>query len=153
MTKNSSEEIPTNLLDMPTKNNQESTLYQMLCELHQNKVTINDEEVPPKIKRVVPSSVLSRVKNFLPKMNEANETLQKDIESGKIEEYNLENVNNCEKVIEMDLSVVPEELDENLEKFLCTNTECTTETEKLADSVTHSAVKRNNLEEKIIEEL
>ena len=60
------------------------------------------ENKKPMISRIGRSSVLDRVKSFLPQIEAANKTvLQEDPEN-----RNLENTDNCSSVIEMDIAFV-----------------------------------------------
>uniref|UniRef100_F6UZJ9 Uncharacterized protein n=1 Tax=Monodelphis domestica TaxID=13616 RepID=F6UZJ9_MONDO len=57
--------------------------------------------------RVEPSSVLERVKNFLPHIEQANKKLREEIASGPPGLFSIENVDDSlEKIIEMDVAVV-----------------------------------------------
>ncbi|XP_043823367.1 NOP protein chaperone 1 [Dromiciops gliroides] len=57
--------------------------------------------------RVERSSVLERVKNFLPHIEQANRKLREEMASGPPDLFNIENVDDSlEKVIEMDVAVV-----------------------------------------------
>ncbi|KAK7878914.1 hypothetical protein WMY93_030848 [Mugilogobius chulae] len=64
----------------------------------------------PQIERVPRSSVLERLQSFLPQMAAANQKLQREIEAGSAEHFDIENVDEAQRVIEMDVALV--ELDE-----------------------------------------
>ncbi|XP_054751196.2 NOP protein chaperone 1-like [Lytechinus pictus] len=56
--------------------------------------------------KVGPSSVLDRVKSFLPQMEVANKQLEERIADGKTVDLDIENVDNCEgPIIEMNLAL------------------------------------------------
>ena len=59
--------------------------------------------------RMQQSNILDRVKNFLPKLISSNEALSSMDEKEK-EKYDIENTDDCEKVIEMDISVVDNDI-------------------------------------------
>ncbi|XP_013881981.1 NOP protein chaperone 1, partial [Austrofundulus limnaeus] len=61
--------------------------------------------------RVPRSSVLERLQTFLPQMAEANKKLIQQIAEAPAGHFDIENVKEAEKVIEMDVAVV--ELDES----------------------------------------
>ncbi|XP_037552206.1 uncharacterized protein C12orf45 homolog [Nematolebias whitei] len=61
--------------------------------------------------RVPRSSVLQRLQNFLPQMAEANKKLMQQIEEAPVGHFDIENVKEAEKVIEMDVALV--ELDDS----------------------------------------
>ncbi|XP_017281790.1 uncharacterized protein C12orf45 homolog [Kryptolebias marmoratus] len=61
--------------------------------------------------RVPRSSVLERLQDFLPQMAEANEKLRRQIDEAPAGHFDIENVKEAEKVIEMDVALV--ELDES----------------------------------------
>ncbi|XP_030829217.1 uncharacterized protein C12orf45 homolog [Strongylocentrotus purpuratus] len=53
-----------------------------------------------------PSSVLGRVKSFLPQMEVANKQLEEKIADGAMEDLDIENVDDCEgPIIEMNLAL------------------------------------------------
>ncbi|XP_077328198.1 NOP protein chaperone 1 isoform X2 [Lithobates pipiens] len=52
------------------------------------------------------SQVLDRVQSFLPQMASANEKLSKEIETCPAGAYDIENVEDQEKIIEMDVALV-----------------------------------------------
>ena len=59
--------------------------------------------------RMEQSNVLDRVKNFLPQLITSNEALL-SMETEEKEKLDIENVDDCEKVIEMNLSVVDNDI-------------------------------------------
>lgn len=63
----------------------------------------------PKTFKMPTSSILDRVKNFLPEMESANQRLSQVTQEEK-EEMNIENVENDDKVIEMNINLVEPEL-------------------------------------------
>lgn len=56
--------------------------------------------------RVPRSSVLERLQSFLPQMAEANEKLKQQLEEAPEGRFDIENVDEAERVIEMDVAVV-----------------------------------------------
>ncbi|KAM4711581.1 NOP protein chaperone 1 [Anableps anableps] len=56
--------------------------------------------------RVPRSSVLERLQSFLPRMAEANEKLKQQLEEAPEGRFDIENVDEAERVIEMDVAVV-----------------------------------------------
>lgn len=52
------------------------------------------------------SSVLERLQSFLPQMAEANEKLKQQLEEAPEGQFDIENVDEAERVIEMDVAVV-----------------------------------------------
>ncbi|XP_075065414.1 NOP protein chaperone 1 [Mixophyes fleayi] len=52
------------------------------------------------------SSILDRVHNFLPQMAQANENLSRDIESSPAGTFDIENIEEEEKIIEMNVALV-----------------------------------------------
>ncbi|MED6286292.1 hypothetical protein CHARACLAT_004499 [Characodon lateralis] len=56
--------------------------------------------------RVPRSSVLERLQSFLPQMAEANEKLKQQMEEAPEGRFDIENVDEAERVIEMDVAVV-----------------------------------------------
>lgn len=64
-----------------------------------------------KTHRLHPNSVLDRVKGFLPHMKQANDDLQEAIEDRGQTEFDIENVEHVDDVIEMNLAVVERDED------------------------------------------
>jgi len=66
------------------------------------------------------TDLMSRLKSFLPKMSEANlamrEKIAEDPEAAA--EFDIENVDECEKVVELDLNLVPDVDATPLHKFM-----------------------------------
>ncbi|KAM4523942.1 NOP protein chaperone 1 [Fundulus diaphanus] len=56
--------------------------------------------------RVPRSSVLERLQSFLPQMAEANEKLKQQMEEAPEGRFDIENVDEAERIIEMDVAVV-----------------------------------------------
>lgn len=52
------------------------------------------------------SHVFDRLQSFLPQMAQANETLKQQMENSPADQFNIESVEEAEKVIEMDVAVV-----------------------------------------------
>ncbi|KAM5171981.1 NOP protein chaperone 1 [Mantella aurantiaca] len=76
-----------------------------------NKLLINSKKnnkdgLCSPIVRVPRSSILDRVQSFLPQMASANEQLSKEIGACPSGTYDIENVEDQEKIIEMDVAVV-----------------------------------------------
>merc|ERR1711874_626188 len=72
--------------------------------LVQNLLTARS--VKPNIGPIEKSSALKQVRSFLPRMAEAEAKLAKDIEQGLKERINIENVQNDERVIEMNIGLL-----------------------------------------------
>ncbi|KAL2621471.1 hypothetical protein R1flu_001676 [Riccia fluitans] len=63
-------------------------------------------KAPPSIGPVPESSVLGRIKSFLPTLDEANRKLFSDIKTNGAEQFNIESVTNAdERYVEMDLAL------------------------------------------------
>lgn len=75
------------------------------------KESKSDSRVPSKIFKVEPPSVLRRVKDFLPKIKEAEEALQKELEAKSPSELDIENVEDAGSYIEMSLAMVETQAD------------------------------------------
>jgi len=73
----------------------------------------SENRVSSKIFKVEPSSVLKRVKDFLPKMKEADEALEKELHVKCASELDIENVEDSAPYIEMSLALIETEEDEN----------------------------------------
>ncbi|XP_068133015.1 NOP protein chaperone 1 [Hyperolius riggenbachi] len=74
-----------------------------------NKLLVNPKQnksAPSPTVRMPRSSILDRVQSFLPQMAQANEKLSKEIETSPSGTFDIENVEDEEKVIEMNVSVV-----------------------------------------------
>ncbi|KAM6918230.1 NOP protein chaperone 1-like [Xenentodon cancila] len=56
--------------------------------------------------RIPRSNVIEKLQNFLPQMAEANEKLKQQIEEVADGHYDIENVEDAERVIEMDVALV-----------------------------------------------
>lgn len=67
---------------------------------------VKQSKIPPKIFKIEPSSVLSRVKGFLPKMKEAEEMLEKEIAAKSTSGLDIENIADGAPYIEMNLALV-----------------------------------------------
>ncbi|XP_071358978.1 NOP protein chaperone 1 isoform X1 [Trachinotus anak] len=61
---------------------------------------------PPQTERVPRSSVLERLQNFLPQMAEANEKLKLQMEGAPAGRFDIEDVEEAQRVIEMDVALV-----------------------------------------------
>ncbi|XP_023360202.2 uncharacterized protein C12orf45 homolog [Sarcophilus harrisii] len=75
----------------------------------QDMLLIGSKGKSPGLKtvRIERSSVLERVKNFLPHIEQANKKLKEEMASGPPDLFNIENVDDSlEKIIEMDVAVV-----------------------------------------------
>ncbi|XP_054608396.1 uncharacterized protein C12orf45 homolog [Dunckerocampus dactyliophorus] len=59
-----------------------------------------------KTERVPPSSVMGRLQSFLPQIAEANQKLKQQMEGSSAAHFDIENVEEAEKVIEMDVALV-----------------------------------------------
>ena len=74
-----------------------------------SKPIINIQSGKQNTYRMQHSNVLDRVKNFLPQLISSNEELLSLNESEK-EKYDIENIEKCEKFIEMDISLVDNDI-------------------------------------------
>ncbi|XP_026182634.1 NOP protein chaperone 1 [Mastacembelus armatus] len=61
---------------------------------------------PLQTERVPRSSVLERLQSFLPQMAEANEKLKQQMEEAPAGHFDIESVEDAQKVIEMDVALV-----------------------------------------------
>ncbi|XP_022605040.1 uncharacterized protein C12orf45 homolog [Seriola dumerili] len=61
---------------------------------------------PPQTERVPRSNVLERLQTFLPQMAEANEKLKQQLEVAPAGRFDIENVEEAQRVIEMDVALV-----------------------------------------------
>ncbi|XP_041636432.1 uncharacterized protein C12orf45 homolog [Cheilinus undulatus] len=61
---------------------------------------------PLQTERVPRSSVLERLQSFLPQMAEANEKLKQQMEDAPVGRFDIESVEEAERVIEMDVALV-----------------------------------------------
>nr|XP_057934066.1 uncharacterized protein C12orf45 homolog [Doryrhamphus excisus] len=59
-----------------------------------------------KTERLPPSSVMERLQSFLPQIAEANQKLKQQMEGSPAAHFDIENVEEAEKVIEMDVALV-----------------------------------------------
>ncbi|XP_056311087.1 uncharacterized protein C12orf45 homolog [Danio aesculapii] len=75
------------------------------------KLLLNSKGASLKTERVSRSNVLDRLQNFLPQMAQANESLRQQMEEAPAGFFNIESVEDAEKVIEMDVALV--ELEES----------------------------------------
>ncbi|XP_067860696.1 NOP protein chaperone 1-like [Heptranchias perlo] len=60
---------------------------------------------PPRMVRVPRSGVLDKLQSFLPQMAKANEELRKQMETTDARQFDIENIENCPKIIEMNVSL------------------------------------------------
>ncbi|NP_001188341.1 NOP protein chaperone 1 [Danio rerio] len=75
------------------------------------KLLLNSKGASLKTERVSRSNVLDRLQNFLPQMAQANESLRQQMQEAPAGFFNIETVEDAEKVIEMDVALV--ELEES----------------------------------------
>jgi len=73
------------------------------------KLTVIDRP-KPKIYSVAQSSILSRVRTFMPAMQKAQVELYKKMKAEGDESVNLENTEEDERVVELNCGIVPSEL-------------------------------------------
>ncbi|XP_063073200.1 uncharacterized protein C12orf45 homolog [Engraulis encrasicolus] len=64
-----------------------------------------NKPAPLQTTRVPRSSVLDRLQSFLPQMAQANESLKQQMEAAPAEQFDIENTDDAEKVIEMDVAL------------------------------------------------
>jgi len=64
------------------------------------------KQTKPNIGPIGPSSALDKVRSFLPMMQVADIKLAEDIKNGKTDEMNIENVENDERVVEMQIGMM-----------------------------------------------
>lgn len=70
------------------------------------KLLIKPKTNGPQTERLPRSSVLDRLQSFLPQMAEANEKLKKEIDEAPVGCFDIENVSEAERIIEMDVALV-----------------------------------------------
>ncbi|XP_073431233.1 NOP protein chaperone 1 isoform X2 [Dendrobates tinctorius] len=76
-----------------------------------NKLLINSKQnknigsCPPTV-RMPRSSILDRVQNFLPRMAQANDDLNKEIQTCSDGKFDIENIEQAENIIEMNVALV-----------------------------------------------
>ncbi|XP_020779320.1 uncharacterized protein C12orf45 homolog [Boleophthalmus pectinirostris] len=70
------------------------------------KLLLKPKPSGPQTERVPRSSVLDRLQSFLPQMAAANQKLQREMEAGSAEQFDIENVDEAPRVIEMDVALV-----------------------------------------------
>merc|ERR1719378_118456 len=63
---------------------------------------------PPNITKIELSSVLNRAKNFIPMLANANQKLEQDIGEKSADQFDIENVDEDEKFIEMNIGIFPQ---------------------------------------------
>ncbi|XP_056604367.1 uncharacterized protein C12orf45 homolog [Triplophysa dalaica] len=78
------------------------------------KLLLTSKSGHTQTKRVPRSNVLDRLQNFIPQLAKANETLKQQIEDAPAGFFDIESVDDTEKVIEMDVALV--ELEDSSEE-------------------------------------
>lgn len=99
------EESKKDLKSVPLTIKPNNNLHKKLLVTSKPTIKVNSGKQKQNIYRIQHSSVLDQVKNFLPQLISSNEELLSMDESEK-EKYDIENIDQCEKVIEMNISVV-----------------------------------------------
>lgn len=105
--------------------------------------------------RLQQSNLLDRVKNFLPKLKSSNEELSAMNNSEK-EQYDIENIDDCEKVIEMDISVVDNDVllsDDDSDSDSISSEDESKNDEKTLNSFSTSGAKENKRKALLVEEM
>ena len=97
-----------------------------------SELSNNFSKEKPAIHHLQPSSLLTRVKSFLPEIDAANKALSKTSH----EERNIENVQNCSKIIEMDIAFVEDLQQTALSNFLDSLSSDSSDSESDSDSKT-----------------
>lgn len=80
------------------------------------KLLLKSKSGPMQTQRVPKSNVLDRLQSFLPQIAQANETLKQQIEDAPAGYFDIESVEDVEKVIEMDVALVELEDSDNSEE-------------------------------------
>uniref|UniRef100_A0A3B4AQL2 Uncharacterized protein n=1 Tax=Periophthalmus magnuspinnatus TaxID=409849 RepID=A0A3B4AQL2_9GOBI len=84
-------------------------------------------------------AILDRLQSFLPQMAAANQKLLREMESGSAEQFDIENVDDAPRVIEMDVALV------ELDGSECSSEEETENSGSNSDSEDETQVTENNL--------
>lgn len=92
-----------------------------------------------KTERLPRSNVLERLQRFLPQMAEANEKLKQDMAKAPSESFDIESVDEADKVIEMDVALV------ELSGSDSSSEEETSDSEEESDSCGESEITEQNL--------
>ncbi|XP_016137133.1 uncharacterized protein C12orf45 homolog [Sinocyclocheilus grahami] len=74
-------------------------------EIHE-KLLLNSKSASLQTERVPRSSVLDRMQSFLPQIAQANESLRQQMDEAPAGFFNIESVEDAEKIIEMDVALV-----------------------------------------------
>ncbi|KAF4114783.1 uncharacterized protein C12orf45 homolog [Onychostoma macrolepis] len=70
------------------------------------KLLLNSKSASVQTERVPRSSVLDRLQSFLPQIAQANESLRQQIDEAPAGFFDIESVEDTEKIIEMDVALV-----------------------------------------------
>ncbi|XP_073694715.1 NOP protein chaperone 1 [Garra rufa] len=70
------------------------------------KLLLNSKSASLQTERVPRSGVLNRLQSFLPQIEQANDTLRQQMEEAPAGFFDIESVEDAEKVIEMDVALV-----------------------------------------------
>ncbi|XP_033832180.1 uncharacterized protein C12orf45 homolog [Periophthalmus magnuspinnatus] len=103
------------------------------------KLLLKPKPNGPQTERVPRSTVLDRLQSFLPQMAAANQKLLREMESGSAEQFDIENVDDAPRVIEMDVALV------ELDGSECSSEEETENSGSNSDSEDETQVTENNL--------
>lgn len=80
-----------------------------------------ENKMKPNITKMQKSNLMNNIKNFLPQLQMANSKLNEEMLNKHPENFDIENTEGCEKVIEMDLAMMPELLDTPIGELLLPN--------------------------------
>ncbi|XP_026083044.1 uncharacterized protein C12orf45 homolog [Carassius auratus] len=84
-------------------------------EIHE-KLLLNSKSASLQTERLPRSSVLDRLHSFLPQMAQANESLRQQMDEAPAGFFDIESVEDSEKIIEMDVALVELEDSESSEE-------------------------------------
>ncbi|XP_059366816.1 NOP protein chaperone 1-like [Carassius carassius] len=84
-------------------------------EIHE-KLLLNSKSASLQTERLPRSSVLDRLHSFLPQMAQANESLRQQMDEAPAGFFDIESVEDAEKIIEMDVALVELEDSESSEE-------------------------------------
>ncbi|KAA0720653.1 hypothetical protein E1301_Tti011594 [Triplophysa tibetana] len=104
------------------------------------KLLLTSKSGHAQTKRMPRSNVLDRLQNFIPQLAQANETLKQQIEDAPSGFFDIESVDDAEKVIEMDVALVELE-DSNEEEEESSSSSSEEDSSEEEDDVTAKKLK------------
>ncbi|XP_016390947.1 uncharacterized protein C12orf45 homolog [Sinocyclocheilus rhinocerous] len=103
-------------------------------EIHE-KLLLNSKSASLQTERVPRSSVLDRMQSFLPQIAQANESLRQQMEEAPAGFFNIESVEDAEKIIEMDVALVELEDSDSSEEDESSSSSSSSEEDSSEDEV------------------